>query len=63
MATTHRSKHKSGGRWTESTTTKFKDGSSKTVRKDITDRNLLGGDKWKSTTRTNKYGNSTTKYR
>lgn len=57
----HVTKHDHGdGTHSETHTTNYNDGSSKSVTWDTTDRNLLGGDKWESTTRTDSHGNSKT---
>lgn len=62
MTREHTTKHKNGdGTWTEIKTTTFDSGGSKTVVKDITDRNLLYDGKITSVTRTDSDGNSETK--
>lgn len=61
MGTQHTTKHQhSDGTWTETTTTDYKDGSSKSVTKDITDRTLLNDGKVITVTRTDSDGNSRT---
>ena len=62
MAHTHTTKHDHGdGTHSETKTTTYESGASKTVESDITDRNLLGGDKVVSVTQTDSHGNSTTR--
>ena len=62
MSKEHTTKHKhSDGTWTETKTTTYDSGGSKSVTKEITDRNLLNDGKVKSVTRTDKNGNSSTK--
>lgn len=65
MTKEHTTKHDHGdGKWTETKTTTYDSGASKSVTKDITDRNLLNDGKVVSVTRTDKDGNSrTTKYK
>jgi len=64
MTKVHTTKHKNGdGTWTETKTTTYDSGASKSMTKDITHRNLLNGGKVISKTVTDKSGNSrTTKY-
>jgi|HubBroStandDraft_6_1064221.scaffolds.fasta_scaffold09987_2 hypothetical protein len=62
MSKSHTTKHRSGdGRWHENRTTTYSDGSSKTVRSDITNRNVFGGDRVESVTRRDSHGNSHTR--
>ncbi len=62
MTKEHTTKHKHGdGTWTETKTTTYDSGASKSVTKDITDRTLLNDGKVLSRTDTDKSGNSRTK--
>ncbi len=57
----HTTKHKHGdGTWTETKTTTYPSGYSKSVTKDITHRTLLNDGTIKSVTRTDRDGNSRT---
>jgi hypothetical protein len=62
MAKEHTTTHKHGdGTWTETKTTTYESGESKSVTKDITNRTLLNDGKIISVTETDKHGNSRTK--
>jgi len=61
MSKERTTKHKHGdGTWTETKTTEFDSGGSKSVTKDVTDRTLLHDGDVISVTRTDKDGNSRT---
>lgn len=65
MTKEHTTKHKhSDGTWTETNTTTYDSGASKSVTKDITNRTLLNDGSVISKTETDKNGNSrTTRYK
>ena len=65
MTKEHTTKHDHGnGTWTETKTTTYDSGASKSVTKDITDRTLLNDGSVISKTETDKDGNSrTTRYK
>lgn len=61
MSKTHTTKHDHGnGHHTETTTTEYESGASKSVTKDISDRNLLNDGSVRSVTYTDSDGNSRT---